>query len=110
MDAALHEQARAAKGAPALPPPCSRPPPVVLSDDLVREPEGMLRALCASLDVPFEPQVGAPRSVLVSPPCCRYTLSEGYPGGNKLACLPSACTRPARPWAQGRFELLPAMM
>ncbi|KAL4439885.1 hypothetical protein ABPG75_002886 [Micractinium tetrahymenae] len=34
-----------------------RPPPVVLSDDLVREPEGTLRALCASLDLPFEPQM-----------------------------------------------------
>lgn len=34
-----------------------RPPPVVLSDDLVREPEGMLRALCAALGVPFEPQM-----------------------------------------------------
>lgn len=31
-----------------------RPPPVVLSDDLVRDPEGMLRALCAELDLPFE--------------------------------------------------------
>ncbi|PSC69247.1 aminotransferase class IV [Micractinium conductrix] len=32
-----------------------RPPPVVLSDDLVRDPEGMLRALCAALELPFDP-------------------------------------------------------
>jgi hypothetical protein len=30
---------------------------VVLSDDLVADPEGMLRALCAELDLPFQPQV-----------------------------------------------------
>lgn len=36
---------------------CRRPPPVVLSDDLVRDPEGMLRALCAALDLPFQPQM-----------------------------------------------------
>ena len=41
---------------PARPAPlCSRPPPVVLSDDLVRDPEGMLRALCAALSLPFDP-------------------------------------------------------
>ena len=34
-----------------------RPPPVVLSDDLVRDPEGMLRALCAALELPFDPAV-----------------------------------------------------
>lgn len=28
---------------------------MVLSDDLVREPEGMLRALCAALELPFDP-------------------------------------------------------
>ncbi|KAI3431784.1 hypothetical protein D9Q98_010538 [Chlorella vulgaris] len=32
-------------------------PPVVLSDDLVRDPDGMLRALCAALDLPFQPQM-----------------------------------------------------
>lgn len=35
---------------------CRRPPPVVLSDDLVRNPEGTLRALCAALDIEFQPQ------------------------------------------------------
>ena len=29
--------------------------PVVDSDDLLRDPEGRLRALCAALDVPFDP-------------------------------------------------------
>ena len=29
--------------------------PVVDSDDLLRDPEGKLRALCAALDVPFDP-------------------------------------------------------
>ncbi len=29
--------------------------PVVDSDDLLRDPEGTLRALCAALDVPFDP-------------------------------------------------------
>ena len=29
--------------------------PVVDSDDLLRDPEGALRALCAALDVPFDP-------------------------------------------------------
>jgi hypothetical protein len=37
--------------------PRRRPPPVVLSDDLVRDPEGTLRALCAALDLPWQPQV-----------------------------------------------------
>ncbi|GAB4823619.1 hypothetical protein N2152v2_010665 [Parachlorella kessleri] len=32
-----------------------RPPPVVLSDDLVKDPEGTLSALCAALGLPFEP-------------------------------------------------------
>eukprot|EP00887_Chlorella_sp_A99_P000443 scaffold17.g443.t1 len=32
-----------------------KPPPVVLSDDLVREPEGTLRALCAALRLPYDP-------------------------------------------------------
>ncbi|PRW33103.1 branched chain amino acid aminotransferase [Chlorella sorokiniana] len=34
-----------------------RPPPVVLSDDLVRDPEGTLRALCAALGIDFQPQM-----------------------------------------------------
>lgn len=32
-----------------------RAPPVVLAADLQREPEPMLRTLCAALDVPFDP-------------------------------------------------------
>ena len=41
---------------PACPlPPCSKPPPVVLSEDLVRDPEGTLHALCSALDLPFDP-------------------------------------------------------
>lgn len=39
------------------PPLSRRPPPVVLSDDLVRDPEGTLRALCAALGLDFQPQV-----------------------------------------------------
>ncbi|KAI8474362.1 MAG: hypothetical protein J3K34DRAFT_453502, partial [Monoraphidium minutum] len=34
-----------------------RPPIVVLSDDLVRNPEGVLRALCAALDLPWQPSM-----------------------------------------------------
>ncbi len=30
---------------------------MVLSDDLVRDPEGTLRALCAALGIEFQPQV-----------------------------------------------------
>ncbi|MBT5383320.1 MAG: HAD family hydrolase [Phycisphaerae bacterium] len=30
------------------------PPPVIDSDDVLNDPRGMLRALCAALDVPFE--------------------------------------------------------
>ena len=32
-----------------------RPPPVVLSEDLVENPEGTLRALCMELNIPFDP-------------------------------------------------------
>lgn len=32
----------------------SRPPIVLLSDDLIRDPEGMLRALCHALSIPFQ--------------------------------------------------------
>ena len=34
---------------------CRQPPPVVLSEDLVHQPEGTLRALCATLDIPWDP-------------------------------------------------------
>lgn len=44
--------------APPYPHMRSRPPPVILSEDLVEDPEGTLRALCAALDLPFQPQVG----------------------------------------------------
>ena len=33
------------------------PPPVVDSDDLLADPEGLLRALCAALGVPFDPDM-----------------------------------------------------
>lgn len=81
---------------PAL--PCRRPPPVVLSDDLVREPEGMLRALCASLDLPFEPQVGAASLGLwlawhlgIPYHCWHCDQSRVMPWQLTLLCLP-ACT------------------
>jgi hypothetical protein len=32
-----------------------RVPPVIDADDLLREPEGVLRALCDALDLPFQP-------------------------------------------------------
>ena len=51
---------RGGGGPPPPPPPPRlrrRPPPVVLSEDLVRAPEGTLRALCAELDLPFQPQM-----------------------------------------------------
>lgn len=31
------------------------PPPVIEAEDVRRDPEGMLRALCAALDAPFDP-------------------------------------------------------
>lgn len=37
-----------------LPPARSRKPIIVLSDELVRRPEPMLRAVCAALELPFE--------------------------------------------------------
>ena len=33
---------------------CRKPPPVVLSEDLVSQPEGTLRALCAALGIPWD--------------------------------------------------------
>ena len=32
-------------------------PPVVLAEDLQRDPEGTLRALCAALDMPFDSEM-----------------------------------------------------
>ena len=45
----LFSELRAASG--------GRAPPVVLSDDLRRDPEGTLRALCHALAIPFDPRM-----------------------------------------------------
>jgi hypothetical protein len=53
---------------------------VVLSDDLVRDPQGTLRALCAALDLPWQPEVSwalglLPISVHMHV-CCRGCLQQ----------------------------------
>lgn len=96
--------ARLARLADELSRATGRPPPVVLAEDLLADPEGILRALCSAIGVPFD------AGMLSWPPGPR--ASDGFWGAHWYASVRDSIgfglPRPASPVPPDLAEVVAA--